>query len=317
MMVLAFLLAGLVFSGLVRPWHILVLAFLSGSANAFEIPARHSLVAELVPREDMTNAIALNVTLFNIGMIAGPAIAGVVYTFAGAAWCFTINGISFLAVIAALASMRIAPRWTPARQSTALAALRQGLDYFRGLPLARKLALSAFTYNIFDYAMVIFIPAFAVSLLGGDAATNGLLLAASGAGAVIGGLSLAALPRRVGRGKIWAISVAAAPLAIAAFAITRWLPLSLLLTGLIGMTSITVLSNTNTMLQSIVPDEMRGRVMSLYALLLTSGGPLGALALGALADRSSTMVLALTCAGMALAFAGWAWTKAREIREIV
>lgn len=316
MMVEAFLLAGLVFSGLVQPWHILVLAFLSGTASAFEIPARQSLVADLVPREDLTNAIALNVTLFNVGMIAGPAVAGVVYALAGPSWCFTINGVSFLAVIAALAKMALPPRPIPAGKPSALAALREGLAYFRDRPLARMLSLSAFTYNIFDYAMVIFIPAFAVSLLGGDAKTNGLLLAASGAGAVAGGMILAALPGRVGRGKIWIISVTAAPLAIAAFALSRWLPLSLLLTGIIGVTSITVLSNTNTMVQSTVPDEMRGRVMSLYSLLMLGSGPLASLALGALADRSSTLILALTCAGLALAFAGWAWTGARKIREI-
>jgi predicted MFS family arabinose efflux permease len=313
MMVLAFILAGLVFTGAVQPWHILVLSFLLGTATAFETPARQSLVVDLVDRQDMTNAIALNVTLFNLGMIVGPATAGVVYALAGPAWCFTLNGISFLAVIAALALMTIQPRPAPVRHASVLSAIAEGIHYVRSQPVVRTLTISAFFYNIYDYAMIVFIPAFAVQLLNGDATTNGLLLTANAGGAVLGGLGLAAFANRAGRGRIWSISAYITPLMIAAFAFSRSLPFSLLLTVVIGVTSITVLNNSNALIQSTVSDDLRGRVMSLYALLMMSGGPFGSMLLGVIADRTGITVVVLLCAGMALLFAAWVRLRARQI----
>lgn len=315
MMALAFILAGLVFAEIVRPWHILVLSILTGTAKAFEMPARQSLVADLVEREDLTNAIALNVTMINSGMIAGPAIAGIVYTLAGPAWCFTINGLSFVAILVALALMnlRTAP---PVQRPPALHAIAEGIRYAGRHSLVRSLTLSAFVYNIYDYAMIIFIPAFAVKLLDGSAATNGLLLTANAAGAVMGGLLLAASAARLGRGKIWTASACITPLMIAAFAFSRSVPLSVLLQGVIGVTSITVLNNSNAMIQSAVPDELRGRVMSLYMLMMMTGGPLGSLLLGIAADRAGIMTAVLICAGIAAGFAAWAWLGARRVREM-
>lgn len=316
MMVLAFVLAGLVFLSLVQPWHILVLSFLLGTANAFEIPARQSLVVDLVGREDMTNAIALNVTMFNTAMIAGPAIAGIVYALVGPAWCFTINGVSYLAVIVSLALMTILPNPTPITRTSALAAIGEGIQYVRAQPLIRTLTLSAFFYNIFDYAMIIFIPAFAVKLLNGDATTNGLLLTANAAGAVVGGLMLAAFADRIGRGKIWAISAYLTPLMIAGFAFSRSVPLSMLLSVVIGVTSITVLNNASTIIQTNVSNDLRGRVMSLYSLMIMSGGPLSSMLMGTIADRAGEMVIVLICAGMALVFAVWVRFLASPVRGI-
>ena len=314
LMVLAFVLAGLVFSGAVQPWHIIVLAFMTGTASAFETPSRQSLVVDLVGQEDMTNAIALNTTLYNTGMIVGPAVAGAVYALAGPAWCFAVNGLSYLAVIVALALMQLQPHPAPEKRPPVLEAIAEGIRYVRGHVLVRSLTLSAFFYIIFDYAMIIFTPAFAVSLLNGGADVNGLLLAANAAGAVIGGLLLAVLAGRFGRGKIWAISATVTPWMIAAFAFSRSLPLSLLLTGVVGVTSITVMNNVNALIQSSVPDELRGRVMSLYSLMFVSGGPLSSLALGLISDRLGVEALVLVCAALAAGFALWVRLGASAIR---
>jgi MFS family permease len=315
-MTLAFVLAGLVFTGLVQPWHILVLSFLGGTATAFEVPARQSMVMDLVGREDLTNALALNVTMSNSGMIIGPAVAGAVYALAGPAWCFTVNGVSYLAVILALSLMKLPPRLAPTRRISVLAAIGEGLRYVRAQPVVRSLILSAFFYIIFDYAMIVFVPAFAVSLLNGNATISGLLLTANAAGAVVGGLFLAAFASRIGRGKIWAISAYVTPWMIAAFAFSHSLPLSLLLTGVVGVTSITVMNNTSAIIQSSVSDELRGRVMSLYSLMFISGGPLGSIVLGAIADRAGVTVLVLVCAVLALGFAAWVRFGASAIRGI-
>jgi MFS family permease len=159
MMILAFILAGLVFLNLVQPWHILVLAFLLGVANAFDTPARQSMVFDLVDREDMTNAIAFNATMFNAGAIVGPAIGGIIYALTGPGWCFTINGISFIAVIIALALMRLKPQVIPQRKGTAFQAIREGFDYVRGERLVLTLTLSVFIFNVFGFGLMTLLPA--------------------------------------------------------------------------------------------------------------------------------------------------------------
>jgi MFS family permease len=164
--------------------------------------------------------------------------------------------------------------------------------------------------------MIAFVPAFAVSLLNGNATTSGLLLTANAAGAVVGGLFLAAFASRIGRGKIWAISAYVTPWMIAAFAFSHSVPLSLLLTGVVGVTSITVMNNTIAIIQSSASDELRGRVMSLFSLMFMSGGPLGSMVLGAIADRAGITVLVLVCAGIAMLYAVWARFGASAIRGI-
>ena len=248
MMVLAFVLAGLVFTGVVQPWHIMVLAFLLGIANAFDMPARQSFVLEMVAREDMTNAIAMNATMFNVGVIVGPAIAGVTYALLGPAWCFTINGLSFIAVIIALAMMRIKPLSPPVRRVSAISALKDSLRYVKIDNLVQTLIISVLVLNVFGFGLITLMPAWAVSVLGGDVTTNGLLLSARGIGAVIGGLSIAALGGRK-RGKMWTISSFALPLVLIAFAAARWLPLSLVLMAGIGFSLIAIMNNSNAMVQ--------------------------------------------------------------------
>jgi MFS family permease len=316
MMVLAFILAGLVFLNIVQPWHILVLAFLLGVANAFDTPARQSLVVDLVEREDMTNAIAFNGTMFNAGLIIGPAIGAAVYALTGPAWCFTINGLSFIAVIIALAMMRIKPAPAPLRRGSAMEAIAEGFHYVRGNRLVLTLTLSTFVFNIVGFGPITLLPAWAVTILNGDVTTNGLLLSARGIGAVIGGLIIAAIASRGGRGKMWAASSILMPLIMVAFAISRDVPFSLVLMAFTGFTLVTVMNNSNAMVQALVPDELRGRVMGLYSLMFMGGGPLGALLVGVLADKTNEPFTFIVCAAGTLLFAVVIWFFRPEVRRM-
>jgi MFS family permease len=316
MMMLAFVLAGLVFFDVVQPWHILVLAFLLGTANAFETPARQSFVVELVDREDMTNAIAFNATMFNLGAVVGPAIGGLIYALTGPAWCFIINGISFIAVIIALALMQIKPLEVPIHRPSAYTAIAESVSYIRSQSMVITLMLSVFIYNVFGFGLVTLIPAWAVKILHGDVTTNGLLLAARGVGAVIGGLMIASFGRRNVRGKMWAVGSFLIPLMIAGFALTGSIPLSLVLLAGMGLSLIIIMNNSNAMVQSSVPDHLRGRVMGLYSMMFMGGGPVGSLLIGVAAQKTSEQATALVCAGILLIFAGVIWVVRPQVRKM-
>ncbi len=298
LMVVAFVQAGLVIAGVIQAWHILVLAFLSGTINAFDTPARQSFVVELVDRQHITNAIALNGTMFNGGAIIGPALGGLLYAAAGPEWCFSINGLSFLAVLSALALMRITTLPAQARRAKAVDAIAEGLRYIRSDRLIATLAFTVFFLNVFAFGLITLMPAWAVNILQGDVTTNGLLLSSRGVGAVIGGLTIAALSARGVRGKMWFISSLCLPLLMTAFAVSRVLPLSLAMMALMGLSLITIMNNSNALVQSRVPDEMRGRVMAIYSLMFMGGGPLGSLLAGLLAERIGEPSTALFSAGM-------------------
>ena len=316
MMILAFILAALVFANVVQPWHILVLAFLLGVANAFDFPARQSFITELVEREDMTNAIALNGTMFNIGVIVGPTAAGIIYALTGPAWCFTINGLSYIAVIVALALMQVNAMPTLTKRNPALKAIREGFQYVRSDRLVLTLVVSVFIINVFGFGLVTLIPAWAVNILKGDVTTNGLLISARGVGAVIGGLLIATLSRRSFRGRMWSVNSFLLPLGITAFILSRWLPLSLLFLAGMGFSLMAIMNNSNAMVQSRVPDELRGRVMALYSLMLMGGGPIGSLSVGLLAERASEPVAGLICAGFLMLFAVGIWFFRPDVRTI-
>lgn len=316
MMILAFVLAGLVFANVVQPWHILVLAFLLGTANAFDAPARQAMVAELVDREDMTNAIAYNATMFNAGMIVGPAIGGLIYAWTGPAWCFTINGISFIAVIVALGVMQLKPVIMMPRNGSAFEAIKEGFQYVRGHRLVLTLTLSVFVWNILGFGPLTLLPAWSVTILKGDVTTNGALLSARGIGAVIGGLAIAALASRKLRGKMLTVSSFVLPVALMIFALTAWLPLSLLLLGVIGLAFVAILNNSNAIVQSIVPDVLRGRVMGLYSLMFMGGGPVGSLVIGVIADRTSEPFTVGLCAVGCLVYALLIWFSRPEVRAM-
>ena len=195
MMVLAFILAALVFTGTVQAWHILLLAFGLGSANAFDAPARQAFVSEMVDREDLTNAVALNATMFNTALIVGPAIAGVTYAAFGPGWCFALNGVSFIAVIMALAAMHLPPSKETTQHRSARSALMEGIDYVRHQPIILALIGLVATASLFGMSLGTLLPAWSVKILHGNAATNGLLFSARGVGSLFGALTIATVGR--------------------------------------------------------------------------------------------------------------------------
>jgi MFS family permease len=315
MLVLAFILAALTFTNVVRPWHILVLAFLLGVANAFDAPARVSFVLELVPREDMTNAIALNSTMFNTATVVGPSIAGLTYAAFGPAWCFTLNGISFIAVIVALLLMHIKLDAQQARRSNAMVEIIEGLEYVFTNRLVLSLTATVGLVSMFGFGLMNLLPAWATDVLRGNEVTNGLLISARGFGALISALMLASLTKHKIRGRLWMVGYMVVPASLFFFAWIRWLPLSLTLLVVIGWGMMMLTNNSNALIQSRVPDNLRGRVMGVYALVLNGFIPVGALLAGAVAQKLGSPVMVMLSAGILLIFAVATWIFLPEIRR--
>jgi predicted MFS family arabinose efflux permease len=296
MMVLAFILAILTFTGVVQAWQIVVLAFLLGTANAFDAPARQSFVVDMVPKEDLTNAIALNSTVFNLGTIIGPTIAGLVYAWLGPGWCFTINGISFIAVLVALFLMRVNPHQPAPQQKSTVNYLLDGVRFAFGDPNIRVLLIVLGAISIFGFSLMTLMPAWATTVLGGDVKTNGMLLSARGVGSLAGALMIAWLGSRIIRGKIWTVGSLVMPFALILFAIFRILPVSLIMLVIMGWGLMSVVNISNALIQTHVPDNLRGRVMSVFILIFQGGLPLGSLLVGWLAGAFSAQVAVLVCA---------------------
>jgi MFS family permease len=315
MLVLAFILAVLAFTNMVQPWHILVLAFFLGVANAFDAPARVAFVLELVNREDMTNAIALNSTMFNFATVVGPSVAGLTYAAFGPAWCFTLNGISFIAVIVALLFMRIKPIAQPNLRASVMTDLKEGLGYVFSHRLILSLIGSIGLVSIFGIGMMTLLPAWATDILHGDVTTNGLLVSARGLGSLVSALMLAYLGNRNLRGKLWTVGVFIMPIMLFIFAWIRWLPLSLLTLVGIGWSFMMIMNNSNAMVQSQVPDHLRGRVMSIYTLVFFGSMPLGSLFAGAFAEKFSEPVTVAVGAGVMMLMAIGSWIFLPLIRK--
>jgi len=316
MMILAFILAALAFANIVQPWHIVVLAFLLGIANAFDAPARQSFVLEMVEREDMTNAIALNSTMFNSATAVGPAVAGVTYALLGPAWCFVINGLSFIAVIVALAMMDIKPQPPRAQPTSALADLREGLRYVAAHPTIRLLIIVATVTSLFGMGYATLLPAWAVDILHGDSATNGFLQSARGVGSLLGAFMIASLGRFRFKGRMLTLGSLVFPVFLLVFAIVSWVPLSLLVLVGVGWGFMILLNMANALVQTLVPDELRGRVMGVYTLGFFGMMPVGALLAGAVAELTSEPVTVVLGALIMLGFAAWLWLRVPQLRAL-
>jgi MFS family permease len=316
MMVLAFILAALTFLGLIQPWHIVLLAFLLGVANAFDAPARHAFVPEMVPREDLTNAIALNSTIFNSAIAVGPAVAGVTYALFGPAWCFMINGFSFLAVIAALLMMKVKPTVRAVSDASAWQDLKDGFSYVLDQGLIRTLILIVTVTGLFGSAFVVLIPAWAVEIMHGNAATNGWLQAARGFGALLGALLIASLGRFNFRGRLLTLGTLAFPTFLLVFALVRWLPLSLLALAASGGALVFTFNIANALVQTLVRDDLRGRVMGIYSLTFFGFLPIGALWIGLAAEKFGEPAAVIFNAGALLVFSSLVASLAPRLRRL-
>ncbi len=315
MMLLAFILAALTFLHLVRPWHILAIALFLGIANAFEAPARQAFVLEMVDLHDMTNAIALNGAMFNGATAVGPAVAGLIYAFLGPAWCFTINGISFIAVIVALAMMKLRPFVAKPERTSAWSDLKEGLKYVAGHQMVRTIIGLIAVVALFGIAYATLLPAWAVKILHGDAKTNGFLQAARGLGAMAGALLIASLGRFRFRGKLLSLGTLSMPVLILAFAFVRWTPLSLILLVGAGVSQIFIFNLCNALVQTASPDGLRGRIMGVYTFVFFGSMPVAALAVGATAERFGEQAAVLIGAAAMLLAAVLVWIFFPKLRE--
>ncbi len=303
MMILAAVLAALTFLEVVQAWHILLLAFGLGVCNAFDAPARQAIVVELVGREDLTNAIALNSFMFNISTAVGPAVAGLAYAWFGPAWCFSVNAVSFLAVIIALALIRLEHPAASAPRASAIRDLGEGLRFSFSHPHIRILLSMVMVMALFGLSFAALIPAWAVRVLGGDATTNGFLQSARGVGALLGALLVASLGRFSFRGRLLTWASLLFPCTLLVFSAMRLQSLSLLALVVAGMGLIVTLNLSNALIQTLSPDFLRGRIMSIYALAFFGFMPLGGLIAGVAADRIGEPLTVVIGAAAVLVFA--------------
>lgn len=284
-MATAFVLAALVFFGHVRIWHILALSAVTGFAQAFGGPAYQSLIPSLVHKKDLPNAIALNSIQFNLARVFGSLLAGVALFF-GTAACFGLNGLSFLVVIVALMSLHIKHIPTPDRKPM-LEEMKGGIAYARSEPSIIALTVLAFLTTFLGLPLLTFLPVFAHEIFQGDVASYTHLMAFSGAGAVLGALGVAWMGRARRMGLILLLVQIALGGLVTAFALSRdwWLSCGILF--LAGAALIIVFSMTASLVQLIVPDHLRGRVVSIYMVAFRGGMPLGSLAGGYAASLTS------------------------------
>lgn len=283
-MTLAFVLAALTLLHIVTVWQVFVLASLLGFVNAFDIPARQAFIVEMVGKDDLMNAIALNSSMFNGARIVGPAVAGVLVASIGEGWCFFANAVSYIAVIAGLLLMKVTSR-ERAQHPSALSAIKEGFEWvFSTKPIFALLLLVGLV-SLVGMPYAVLMPIFADRILHSGARGLGILMGFSGAGALIGALALAAKSSLRGLGTWVAASSACFGLFLAMFAYSRlfWVSAALLIP--VGMFMMVQMASTNTLIQSMVPDRLRGRVMSVYSMMMMGMAPLGALLAGALSNR--------------------------------
>ena len=269
---------------LVQYWMVLVAALAVGSINVIDVPSRQAFVIEMVGREDLLNAIALNSTIFNGSAVIGPSVAGLIIGLFGVPLCFLINGVSFIASVGALLLMTNLPSYVRAKQQgSVLARIREGLDYARHDPVVGTLLLNVAVFSLFAMNRFTLLPIFADQVLHTGATGFGFLTASQGVGALVGALSLAILQRRLASGNVQFLIGLAWSVFLVLFSFSRSFPLSIVLLMLAGFCQISFVATTNTRIQAATPDHLRGRVMALYAQALMGVGPVGSFQAGTLA----------------------------------
>ena len=283
MMVLAFALAALTLGGIVREWQIFVLASLLGVVNAFDIPTRQAFLAETVSRDDIVNAIALNSSMLNGARIVGPAIAGLVVAAFGEGWCFLLNAVSYLAVIGALLMMHVEQVPHPGAHVSAWESIIEGFVYSWNTKPVRALLLLLGLVSLMGMPYSVLMPVIASSVLRGGPNAYGLLMAASGVGALAGAALLTLRHNVRGLGRWVAVSAVCFGITLIAFSFSRALWLSTALLVPAGFFMMVEMAASNTLIQSMIPNRLRGRVMSVYSMMFMGMAPMGALVAGALA----------------------------------
>ncbi len=285
-MVQAFILAFLTLTGVIAVYHLVILGIFLGFVNSFDMPTRQAFVVEMVEkREDLGNAIALNSFLFNGARLVGPSIAGILISILGEGMCFLLNGFSFLAVILALLAMKMTSNKKPAEKIQVLQGVKEGFTYALGFPPIRTIIFFLGWISLVGMASTTLMPVFAKDILRGGPQTYGFLMAAIGVGAIIAAIFLASRKSVLGLGKVIVIGSGIFGIGLILFSLSHILWLSFFLLLLTGFGMMVHMASSNTILQTMVDDDKRGRVMSLYTMAFMGMAPFGSLAGGSLAGK--------------------------------
>jgi MFS family permease len=320
-MILAAILALLTLTGRIQVWQIMTIAAGLGVVNAFDIPARQAFLIDMVGREDLLNAIALNSSMFNGARILGPAIAGILVASIGEGWCFAINAVSYIAVIVGLLLMRIEHPRNLAHEGSPLENIREGFAFVRntGPVLAILLLLGVVSFVGMPYAVLM--PVFADKILHGGARALGILMGATGVGALLGAASLAARVGVKGLGKLIALAAGGFGVSLILFSSSRIFWLSTILLVPVGFSMMVQMASSNTLIQAMVPDKLRGRVMSVYSMMFMGMAPLGALSAGVVAHHlGAPLTVAfggIICIAAAIWFGRHLPSVRAEARELI
>ena len=311
-------LAGLTIAKVINIHEVIWLSVLQGLINAFDMPGRQAFLVQMVEdKQDLGNAIALNSSMVNVARLVGPALAGFVIAAVGEGYCFLIDGISYLAVIASLLMMRV--NAAPVRRSaiSMLAQLKEGWAYVRGFPPIRTILLLFALISLMGMPFMVLMPIFASNVLHGGPHTLGFLLGASGVGALTSAISLAL--RKTVRGLTTMIQISAAlfGLGLICFGLSRNLLLSMLLMVIVGFGMMQGLAASNTVIQTLVPEDKRGRVMSYYTMAFVGMAPFGSLLAGGLAHRLGAPHAVMITGAFCLVGALWFSTQLKSIRKIM
>jgi len=284
-MVQSLVLAFLYFDNSITVWNIILLSVILGSINAFDMPARQSLVVDMIEKkEDLGNAIALNSSMFNAARLIGPSIAGMLIAFAGEGICFLVNGISYILVIIFLLMMKISPRKTKEKNTHVIQELKEGFKYVFGFMPIRYIILLLALISLVGMPYTVLMPIFAKTILHGGSHTFGFLMGASGIGALTGSIYMASRKSILGIGKFIPIFASVFGLGLIGFSLSQEFSLSLVLMLIIGSGMIMQMTSSNTILQTIADDDKRGRVMSFYTMAFIGIAPFGSLLAGVLAN---------------------------------
>jgi MFS family permease len=309
--------AALTLAHVITLWEIIALAAFQGLINAFDMPARQSFLVQMVEdRNDLSNAIAINSSMANAARLIGPAIAGLLIAAVGEGWCFLIDGVSYFAVIASLLMMRIKPLNIPRKATSMLEQIREGWDYVRTFKPIRTILLLFSLITLMGYSWSVLLPIFAARLHGG-AATLGWLTGAAGVGSLASALSLVIRKSVVGLTRMLQIAAAILGVALILFGLSHTLWLSLVLMVFVGFGMIQVASVSNTIIQSLVSEDKRARVMSYYTMAFFGASPFGSLLAGALADRIGAPHTVIFTGAFCLAGSLWFTLQLSKIRPIM
>ena len=305
-MLQSFALAGLAFAGIITVRDVILLQLLQGIINAFDTPARQAFVVEMVTdRGDLPNAIALNSSMVNASRVIGPSIGGIIIAAVGEAWCFLLDGASYIAVIASLLAMRVTPRALPTTNTPLIEELRAGFRYVKDFPPVRSALILLALVSTLGMPYSVLLPAVARGTLNGDSHTLGFLMTAAGIGALGGAFYLASRHSVNGLGGVIAIAACTFGGGLVLFGFSRNVILSLLVAPVVGGGMMVTMASTNTILQTIVEERFRGRVMAYYAMAFLGTTPIGSLLAGVVADRigpTNTIIL-----GGVACIAGGVW----------